>query len=172
MTSFSAVLVRDTGAPSSWRPADTGAVGAPDLDGADEVDADVLADLVTDAADRAEVGAGCVLVVLEREDEWFVLAREVAGELAVFVSDASAASSRCADLVADAEPAPAPPVEGSAEDRASAPGPSWAGRPDLLADLGVGPDDLVAVSEGNDTSQALAVLGERAGFGDALEALR
>ena len=174
MASFSAVLVRDTDDPPSWRPADPGAADVLDLDGPDEVDADVLADVVADAADHAGVGTGAVLVVLEREDEWFVLAREVDGELSVFVSDVeAAATSRCADLVADAEPAPAPPAADPAEqERASAPGPSWAGRPGLLADLGVGPGDLVAVAEGHDTSQALAVLGERAGFGDALEALR
>lgn len=175
MTSFSALLVHDTDDPPSWHPADPGTLGpgALDLDGADDIDADALADLVADTADHAGVGADAVLVVLEREDEWFLLAREVDGELAVFVSDAeAAATSRCADLVADAEPAPAAPAGPADQDRASVPGPGWAGRPGLLADLGVGPGDLVSVSEGHDTSQALAVLGERAGFGDALEALR
>ena len=166
MTPFSAVLVHRPDDDAPWQPAHL------ELDDADHLDPDLLVDVVEDAAAHAGVGAGAVLVVVEREDAWFVLAREVAGELAVFVSDAEAALPSCPDLVTDVEPAPLPAAGPDAGDRASAPGPSWAGRPDLLADLGVGPDDLVAVSEGHDTSQALAVLGERAGFGDALEGLR
>lgn len=178
MTPFSAVLVRRPDHDPCWTPAHLGADAAGALrpgdgDGGDvDVDADALADVVADAAAAADVTGPAVLVVLEREDEWFVLAREVAGDLAVFVSDADAAAAACPALVAGVEPAPVPAAAPDAEGRAGAPGPSWAGRADLLVDLGIGPEDLVAVAEGHDTSQALAVLGERAGFGDALEALR
>lgn len=176
MSPFSAVLVRRPDDDPSWSPAHLGA-DAPgallsdDLDGED-LDADALADVVQDAAAQAGVAGAEVLVVLEREDEWFVLAREVAGDLAVFVSDAEAAAPALPALVAGVEPAPVPAAAPDAEGRAGAPGPSWAGRADLLSDLGIGPEALVAVAEGHDTSQALAVLGERAGFGEVLEALR
>ena len=51
-------------------------------------------------------------------------------------------------------------------------GPSWAGDASLLADMGVGPEELVDTSESNDPATALAVVGERMGFVDLLEALR
>ncbi len=180
---FTAVLVGEggDGAPRGWT-----AVGA-DLEEVDDVDA--LADVVTDAAAASTSAPGSVLVVLEREDAFFALAREVDGDLALFVSDADAAEdSRYADALQDAVPAPVPTADpaalgagsagsagsagGDGEERSGAPRASWAGRPALLEDLGVSAAELVRVTESHDTASALTVLGEAAGFAELLEELR
>ncbi len=176
---FTAVLVGDGAAGSTrgWT--------AVDADLEEVADVDALADVVTDAADAspAPAATGSVLVVLEREDEFFALARERGGDLEIFVSDADAAAgSRYAEALQDAEPAPAPPpadvgagaAEGAAdgEERSGVPRPSWAGRSSLLEDLGVSADELVRIAESHDTATALTVLGESAGFAELLEDLR
>ncbi len=166
---FTAVLVGEGGADGSrrWTAVDADLEELPDVD--------ALADAITDAASAQ----GLVLVVLEREDEFFALAREVDGDLALFVSDAEAADdSRYADALGDAEPPPAPaapPAEeaaGDGDERSGVPRPSWAGRADLLEDLGVDATELVRVAESHDTASALTALGERAGFAELVEELR
>lgn len=195
MTYFTAVLAATApaagGAPSDWR--------AVEVDLEEVADVDDLADALGDAAESAPEGA-VVLAVLEREDEWFALARLARGDgdgVRVFVSDLEAASSsRFAELLADAASSPAstsPDGEAAAgeddgddlDEDGGAAGPveeespsadvarpSWAGDAALLVDVGVGADDLVDTSEGNDPATALAVVGERVGFVDLLEALR
>ncbi len=171
---FTTVLVGEggDGTPRGWTAVDA------DLEEVDDVDA--LADVVTDAAAISSSAPGTVLVVLEREDAFFALAREVEGDLALFVSDADAAAdSRYADALGDAVPAPVPAAEpgaagaeGDGEERSGAPRASWAGRPALLEDLGVSAAELVRVAESHDTASALTVLGEAAGFAELLEELR
>jgi len=197
MTYFTAILAAPaspTSGARDWRAVDV------DLD--EVADVDALADALSDAADGVGEGS-LVLAVLEREDEWFALARTGADGLKVFVSDLEATStSRFADLLADAALAsddgrarakggddPADEVveevgdedddevaQGQVPDDDSpttvVAGPSWAGDPSVLADLGVASDDLVETSEGHDPATALAVVGERVGFVDLLEALR
>lgn len=201
MTYFTAVLAAaaSSGAPREWRAVDV------DLDEVDDVDA--LADALGDASESVEEGS-LVLAVLEREDEWFALARPGADGVRVFVSDLEAAStSRFAELLADAASATdgVRPRAGSGDDDDSgsseeddeeeadgdddgaagqghapdddAPstevaGPSWAGDAGLLADVGVGAEELVDTAEGHDPATALAVVGERVGFVDLLDALR
>jgi putative tRNA adenosine deaminase-associated protein len=193
MTYFTAVLAAPAppagGAPSGWRSVDV------DLD--EVADVDDLADALGDAAQSVDEGA-LVIAVLEREDEWFALARlsrdgGPGDGVRVFVSDLeAAASSRFADLLADAassaddadpeasedgvddvedDDGPAREVDEDAQAPGVA-GPSWAGDAALLLDVGVGPEELVDTSESNDPATALAVVGERVGFVDLLEALR
>lgn len=168
---FTTVLVGEggDGTPRGWTAVDA------DLEEVDDVDA--LADVVTDAAAISSSAPGTVLVVLEREDAFFALAREVGGDLVLFVSDADAAAdSRYADALEDAVLAPVPAAdpgaEGDGEERSGAPRASWAGRPALLEDLGVSAAELVRVAESHDTASALTLIGEAAGFAELLEELR
>lgn len=52
--------------------------------------------------------------------------------------------------------------------------PPWAGDPDLLADVGVSADELVALVDAGegDPAAVIAALGERCGFDELLDALR
>lgn len=193
MAYFTAVLATPAASsPPDWQVVDV------DLD--DVGDLDALADALGDATDSAGEGA-VVLAVLEREDEWFALARSSADGVRLFVSDLEAAgASRFADVFGDVPPpdgarAPAPADAGDAEGTADAAdavdpadavdgadgadargtavaGPSWAGDAALLADVGLGAGELVDTSESHDPATALAAVGERVGFVELLEALR
>lgn len=154
---------------------------AREVDVADLVDPDMVADLLRDASADGRGGAAVLLV--EREDEWFGLARlDADDELRVFVSDAYAAAR--SDLgpvlvpAATAEEAPDEVTTGAPEEEVSD-GASVriavpAGDADLLADLGTpGPDLLeLCEEEGVLPAEALVVLAENAGFADVYEALR
>jgi putative tRNA adenosine deaminase-associated protein len=162
MAYFTAVLTASGG---TWRPVDV------DLD--DAVDVDELAEEVRAAAP----GEGAVLVVLEREDEWFALLRvDGDGEARTFVSDLPAAqASRYAELLAPAAESPAPvpaPGEDGEDGAAAVAAPTWAGDTDLLIDLGIPGEELTATAESHDPAGALVQVGERCGFVDLLEALR
>ena len=161
MAYFTAVLARDG---ATWRSLDV------DLE--DAVDVDDVAEEVRDVAGSS----GPLLVVLEREDEWFSLVRADGDEPRVFVSDLAAVqSSRYAELLALAADAPAPvpaPREDAEESAVAVAAPTWAGDVELLADLGVSGDELTSAAEGHDAAGALAVVGERCEFVELLEALR
>lgn len=69
----------------------------------------------------------------------------------------------------DGEPAQLePPVAAAPET------PAWAGDPGLLADVGVGADELVEMvrEREGDPASVIAAVGERCGFDDLLDALR
>lgn len=161
MAYFSAVLAAERG---TWRSVDVDVEDAEDLDD--------LAEEVRDAAGSD----GAVLVVLEREDEWFALVRVDGREPRVFVSDLPAVlSSRYGVLLGSAAdaPAPAPPRGEDGEDSAAAvAAPTWAGDTALLADLGLTVEELTAAAEGFDPAGALVEVGERCGFANLLEAVR
>lgn len=157
---------------------------AREVDVADLVDPDMVADLLRDASADGRGGAAVLLV--EREDEWFGVARlDADDELRVFVSDGYAAAR--SDLgpvlvptAADQEVADEAPTGGAGpEDEEVSDGASVriavpAGDADLLADLGTpGPDLLeLCEEEGVLPAEALVVLAENAGFADVYEALR
>ncbi len=209
MAYFTAVLAATPSTPTAPAPPDWQVV---DVDLDDVADVDALADALSDASDSVEEGA-LVIAVLEREDEWFALARPGGDGVRLFVSDLEAAgasrfaevfddvptpegarAARSADDVDDTEVADATgevgdatgddgdPSGGDGREQGSADdadartaviaGPSWAGDAALLADVGLGAEELVETSEGNDPATALAALGERVGFVELLEALR
>ena len=161
MAYFTAVLARDGAA---WRSLDV------DLEDAVDVD-----DVTEEVRELAGEG-GPLLVVLEREDDWFALVRADGEDPRVFVSDLAAVQgSRYAELLALAADAPAPvpaPREDAEDSAVAVAAPTWAGDVGLLADLGVDGDDLTGAAESSDTSTALALVGERCGFVELLEALR
>jgi putative tRNA adenosine deaminase-associated protein len=133
---------------------------AHDVDVDDVDDLGSLAELLRSVATDEEP----VLLVLEREDEWFAMVR-VDGEddPRVFVSDAAAVSSTpYAEVLG---------VETTDEELADEP----VGDFDILADLGIPPDQLRGLCDGElaaTPAEALAVIGETAGFDDVLESLR
>jgi putative tRNA adenosine deaminase-associated protein len=161
MAYFSAVLTLDGG---RWRSLDVDVEEAVDVD-----------DLAEEAREAAE-GGGAVLVVLEREDEWFALVRADGGEPRTFVSDLPAVSAgRYAELLAAAADAPAPqpaPGEEGEDAAAAVAAPTWAGDTGLLEDLGLPAAELTAAAERLDPAGALVEAGERCGFVGLLEALR
>jgi putative tRNA adenosine deaminase-associated protein len=183
MSYFTAVLAASAADTRSWTSVDV------DLE--DVADVDELADALGEGAADGGLGDDApVLAVLEREDEFFALARLGVEGLRVFVSDLDALrTSRYAQLVVDVVPAGEPPEpepageedpdaeededqDDDAAARARIAGPSWAGDATLLADLGVSAEDLVDASESHDPATALASVGERVGFVDLLDALR
>lgn len=161
MAYFSAVLTAERG---TWRSVDV-----------DVEDADDLDDLAEEVRD-AVAGDGAVLVVLEREDEWFALVRVDGPEPRTFVSDLPAVlASRYGVLLGSAADAPAPqpaPGEDGEDAAAAVAAPTWAGDTGLLADLGVSAEELTATAEGFDPAGALVEVGERCGFANLLEAVR
>lgn len=131
-----------------------------------DVDIDVAGDLngLTDVLRTVALGDGPLLLLLEREDEWFAIVRVDGDEdPRVFVSDAAAAAaSTYAEMLG---------AEILDENLASEP----VGDFDLLADLGTSPEQLRTLCDGElvaTTSEALTVIGEAAGFGEVLEGVR
>ena len=131
---------------------------------------DVDIESATDLASLGEllrgvaVDDGPVLLLVEREDEWFAIVRaDGEDDPRVFVSDAGAAAeSPYAELLG---------AELLDEDVADEP----VGDFDLLADLGTPPGQLRALTDGElatTTSEALTVIGEAGGFDDVLESVR
>lgn len=141
---FTAVLARTDG---SWAARD--------------VDVEDVADLgdLTDRLRLLEPGDEPVLLLLEREDDWWAIVRVDGDEdPRVFVSSAAGAlRSPYAEVL---EPA----VDGA---------DGWAGDLDLLADLGTSPEGLRdLVDEELIPMDAMATLAEAAGFADVLDSLR
>jgi putative tRNA adenosine deaminase-associated protein len=123
---------------------------------------DELADTLRAPVDDADV----VLMVLEREDDWFALVRaDPDASALVFVSDAAAArSSPYADALGLA------PVTEDDEDAPPAP----AGDLELLSDLGTDEATLLKLcgEDARTPADALAEVARRAGFEELLDALR
>ncbi len=144
MSYFTAVVARADGA---WSARD--------------VDVEEVADL-TDLIERlreVEDGEEPVLLLLEREDDWWAIVRVDGDDDArVFVSNAAGAQrSPYAELLA-------PPDDGT---------DGWSGDLDLLSDLGTPPEELRdLVAEQLVPMDAMATLAEAAGFAEVLDALR
>jgi putative tRNA adenosine deaminase-associated protein len=141
---FTAVLARAAGA---WSPR--------------ALDVDEAADL-TDLTERlrlVEEGDEPVLLLLEREDDWWAIVRVDGDEdPRVFVSDAGGAQrSPYAGLLE--------PVADSDD--------GWGGDLDVLADLGTSPEGLrILVEEALVPMDAMATLAEAAGFAEVLDSMR
>lgn len=166
MSYFTAVLASDG---DGWRSVD--------LDVEDAVDVEELADEVRAAVDGSGDAPGPLLVVLEREDDWFALVRVDGEEPRAFVSDlAAATSSHYGELLSVTADSPAPqpaPQEDEEEDSAArVAAPTWAGDADLLSDLDLPGSELADTAESRDPASALVAVGEKVGFVDLLEALR
>lgn len=148
MAYFTAVVARAGG---SWR--------ARDVDVEEAGDLEELADALRAVAATDD---DPVVLVVEREDDWFALVR-VDGEddPRVFVSDAEEARESFFADVLGLDPE---------DEEASGP----AGDLDVVADLGTGPDELekLAGDDGPPTADAVAAVADRAGFGELLESLR
>ncbi len=148
MAYFVAVLARDG---KEWEARDIDVAAAPDMES--------LADSL-----RLGAGDGPVLLLLEREDEWFALIRvDDDDDPQVFVSDPAAASTTpYAELLG---------VEVTDEELGTDP----VGDFEILADLGTGPAELRALCDGEravTTSEAITVIAEAGGFADVLDSVR
>lgn len=162
MTYFAALVTRADGA---W--------DAREVDVGELADPEAVADLLRDAA---KPGEPAVLLV-EREDEWFALARCVDDELEVFVSDVyGAAHSSLGDVLVPTGDGDVPDDEprGEGEDGASVSVAVPGGDGDLLADLGVDEAALLEICDDEHLlpGDALSAVAERAGFADVYDGLR
>lgn len=131
-----------------------------------DVDIDAAGDLngLTDVLRTVAVGDGPLLLLVEREDEWFAVVRvDGDDDPRVFVSDAAAAAaSSYAERLG---------AEILDEDIAAEP----VGDFDLLTDLGTSAEQLRGLCDGElaaTTGEALTVIGEAAGFDEVLEGVR
>ena len=160
MTYFAAVLARTGG---TWTGDE---VDLLELD-----DGDVLVDLLRDAGKSGEP----VVLLVEREDEWFGVVRLDDDELKIFVSDVYAAAHSDVGEVLVPTGDVAEADEGTDEgDGASILIAVPGGDGDLLSDLGLSEDDLLELcaEEGMMPGDALSALAERIGCGDAFDGLR
>jgi putative tRNA adenosine deaminase-associated protein len=148
-----------------------------------EVDDAETLDEFVDALRSVSVDDQPVLAVIEHEDEWFALARvDAEEEPRLFVSDLGAAlHGPYGELLASAADVDVPEEdqEDGEEDQedtvvAGEALAAWAGESDLLEDLGVSARTLRKLVEDNaeDPGVVLGEVGEIAGFGELLEALR
>jgi putative tRNA adenosine deaminase-associated protein len=125
-----------------------------------DVPLDEVADL-TELAEQlrlVEDGEEPVLVLLEREDDWWAIVRVDGDEdPRIFMSDVDAASRSPYAAFLD------PPADEA----------GWGGDLDLLADLGTSPDELRQICEDElPPMDATAVVAEAGGFAEALDSLR
>jgi putative tRNA adenosine deaminase-associated protein len=174
---FAAMLTRSA---EGWEASDI------DLD--DVADLDGLADLMRSATVEDQVS----LLFMEQEDMWFGVVR-VDGEddARVFVSDAYAAvrsaygeillgqllaasDAGVEELLDLAEPAEDQIVDEVDDEEPNSVLTGPTGDADLLADLGLAPDQLLELAgrEGMLPTEALAEIAERAGCAEALESVR
>ncbi|MFD6950919.1 hypothetical protein A6A08_19455 [Nocardiopsis sp. TSRI0078] len=133
---------------------------------------DDVTDLMLDFA--AERGGDLALLLLEADDEWFALVRadDDGTEPRVYLSDARVVHDHpLASVLSEAGGLGAPPPSESAGAR---PNPVPDGDDDLLTDLGVTEDELRSLSVGGGVlpGDVLAVVAERAGFGEILDGMR
>ncbi|HKE52471.1 MAG TPA: tRNA adenosine deaminase-associated protein [Actinomycetes bacterium] len=177
MAYFAALLTRSA---EGWEASDI------DLD--DVADLDGLADLMRSATVEDQVS----LLFMEQEDMWFGVVR-VDGEddARVFVSDTRAAvrsaygeillgqllaagDAGVEELLELAEPDEDQLVDEDEEEEPTSVLVGPTGDADLLADLGLAPDQLLDLAgrEGMLPTEALAVIAELAGCAEALESVR
>jgi putative tRNA adenosine deaminase-associated protein len=164
MTYFAAVLTRSD---DRWTAREVDAAELGELEDSDEI-----ADLLRDAG---KPGAPTLLLV-EREDEWFGIARLEDDELKIFVSDVyGAAHSELGEvLVPTGEPEPDDSDDSDEGDGASVLIAVPGGDADLMVDLGTSEDELLQLCahEGLLPGDVLSVIAERAGCGDLYDGLR
>jgi putative tRNA adenosine deaminase-associated protein len=167
---FAAVLARGS---SGWSGEEVDLKGVDDLDG--------LVEEMRGVHDDAQT----LLLFVEENDEWFAAVRvDEDGDPRVFLSDGRATeTSELAALLAEAAQV-ADPVDdvdldqsGPAEEdeeEAVQPAGEPIGDADLLADLGTPAQRLLALcaEEGQLPADIVSALCERAGCGEALDALR
>lgn len=157
MSTFAAVFAPDGG---MWRGAEL------ELGEVDVID-DVT-DLTLDFA--AETGSPFAVLLVEVDDDWFAIVRaDEDGEPRVYLSDARAVEEySLAEVLAEAGTL----VGAGVPDTARGPAPD--GDAGLLEDFGVPADELRSLSVGSGVlpSDVLAVVAERAGFGEILDGMR
>ncbi|WP_285733226.1 tRNA adenosine deaminase-associated protein [Nocardiopsis sp. ATB16-24] len=133
---------------------------------------DDVTDLMLDfAADR---GSDLSLLLVEADDEWFAIVRagDDGEEPRVYLSDARVVHDHpLASVLSEAGGlGAAAPSDGAG----TRPDPVPDGDGDLLTDLGMPEDELRSLSVGGGVlpGDVLAVVAERAGFGDLLDGMR
>jgi putative tRNA adenosine deaminase-associated protein len=132
---------------------------------------DDVTDLMIDFA--VERGGDLSLLLVEADDEWFAIVRaEEDGEPRVYLSDGRAVHDHpLAAVLSEAGGLGAPQP---AESAGARPNPAPDGDAELLTDLGIGDSELRSLSVGGGVlpSDVLAVVAERAGFGELLDEMR
>lgn len=161
MPYFAAVFAR---VPGGWNGYE---VDLDDLEILDEV-----ADLVRDAAEEDETA----LMFVEEDDEWFAIVRvDGNDEPRVFISDVRVptTSELAALLYEGAEESTETEEEEEERTRAALAGEPG-GDMDLLEDLGIPADELVALTtrEGVLPADVISAVADRAGFSGELDKLR
>ncbi|MFY7064984.1 tRNA adenosine deaminase-associated protein [Nocardiopsis changdeensis] len=157
MSTFAAVFAPDGG---TWRGTE---LELGEVDVVDDV-TELTLDFATDT------GAPSAVLLVEVDDEWFAIVRAYEdGEPRVYLSDARAVEEYpLAEVLAEAGTL----VGAGAPDtsRGAAPG----GDAGLLEDFGVPADELRSLSVGSGVlpSDVLAVVADRAGFGELLDGMR
>lgn len=161
MSTFAAVF-----APNgrTWRGTE---VDLGDVEAIDDV-TDLILDLGT------EWGSEMALLLVEADDEWFAVVRvdETGTDPRVYLSDGRVVHDHpVAEVLSEAGGLGAPlPVESAG----ARPDPRPDGDDDLLTDLGVPAEELRSLSVGGGVlpGDVLAVVAERSGFAELLDAMR
>jgi len=162
VTYFAAMLVRSGG---DWTAVEADLL---ELDDGEE-----LVDLLREAGKSDEPA----VLFVEREDEWFGVVRLDDDELKIFVSDVyAAAHSEVGEVLVPTgeEIDDDEEVDDGEGDGASVLIAVPGGDGDLLVDLGVSEDELLALcaEEGMMPGDALSAIAERIGCGEAFDGLR
>lgn len=164
MTYFAAMLVDSAG---DW--------SATEVDLLELGDSEALVDQLREAGKSGEP----VVLLVEREDEWFGVVRLDDDELKIFVSDVyAAAHSDVGEVLVptgdEEDDDDEVEVDDDEGDGASVLIAIRGGDVDLLADLGVDEDELLGIcaEEGMLPGDALSAIAERIGCGDAFDRLR
>lgn len=149
MAHFSAVFAK----------AENGWIGM-EVDLTEAAGPDDIVDLMREAA--VEAGADTVVLLVERDDDWFAVARiDEESDARIFLSDSrSVLTSEPAAVLYE--------TIGHGEEPTADP----SGDPDLLEDLGAEGPFLSALSDSSPAGDALLAIAERVGFGEEYERLR
>ncbi|MBR8741413.1 tRNA adenosine deaminase-associated protein [Nocardiopsis sp. MG754419] len=161
MSTFAAVFAPNGRA---WRGAEV------DLDDVEVIDD--ITDLMLDY--ETEWGSDMALLFVEADDEWFAVVRvdETGSDPRVYLSDGRVVHDHpMAEILSVAGGLGSPRPSESTSGR---PDPRPDGDDDLLADFGVPADELRSLSAGGGVlpGDVLAVVAERSGFADLLDAMR